>query len=510
LKAFTDAEEVMNTRVWRVGAIAVAFALGGCGDSTDEGPEPVAIELLDGDAQDGSAGAALAAPLRVVVTDEFGDPVSGVEVTWSVTAGGGSITPESSTDASGIAEAAFTLGPANGEHRATAAAAGLAGSPVEFIAIAGGIVPPPTEITLASVTPAPAGAVFIHDMFVRDGLAFVFAWNAGVRIYDVGNGMNGGSPTSPQLVGSLITSANGLPCVCVHNGWWFHSPGSGTRYLFLGQEAPGSVGSGSTGDIHVVDVSNPSAPVEVASYRHPDQPDVGGTLRPVGVHNFWMDEANEILYAAFYNGGVVALDVSGTLSGDLSSRVIASVRPGGAGTYTWGVQLANGSLYAIDMLNGLYQLRLEGNAIEVLSGGDNVPGQISSDLWVTGTHAYTGTWGNSDDLHVWTLDGTGAPSLTNTVSVAGTGTISDVEVSPDGSWLALTAEYGPNAGLHLYSLANPGAPTFLDRYLVASANGGLHTGTIAEIGGRTYVFAARDPAPDGPALVILDVTDVIP
>ena len=64
-----------------------------------------------------------------------------------------------------------------------------------------------------------------------------------------------------------------------------------------------------------------------------------------------------MLYAAYYNGGVVALDVSGQLAGDLSSRLIAEIRPGGAGdTYTWGVQLAGGSLYAIDMLSGLWQL----------------------------------------------------------------------------------------------------------------------------------------------------------
>ena len=507
----------MTNRILRAGVLVATLALGGCGDSTGEGPVPVAIELLDGNGQDGSTGAALAAPLRVVVTDELGDSAPGVDVTWSVTAGGGSITPESTTDANGIAAATFTLGPANGEHRAEAAVAGLDGSPVEFTAVAGGIVPPPPgAITLASVTPAPAGAVFIHDMFVRDGLVFVFAWNAGVIIYDVGNGMAGGSPAVPQQVGVRIPSTAGLPCACVHNGWWFHNPNTGEKkYLFLGQEGPGSVGTSSTGDIHVLDVTDLSNPVEVASYHHPDVPDGTGTPRTVGVHNFWMDEANEILYAAFYNGGVVALDVSGTLSGDLTGRVIASVRPGGAGgTYTWGVQLSNGSLYAIDMLTGLYQLELNGTDLDVVSGGNNVQERFSSDLWVHGAHAYTGTWGlraePGNALKVWTLDAGGAPSLANTVTLTGISTVSDVEVSADGSWLALTAEYVPNAGLHIFSLAALADPVFLDRYLVASPNGGLHTGTIAEIAGRTYVFAARDPAPGGPALVILDVTDVIP
>ena len=47
----------------------------------------------------------------------------------------------------------------------------------------------------------------IHDTYVRDGLAFVFAWNTGVIIYDVGNGMSGGSPSSPVEVGRLVTGA---------------------------------------------------------------------------------------------------------------------------------------------------------------------------------------------------------------------------------------------------------------------------------------------------------------
>ncbi|MBA3521148.1 MAG: hypothetical protein H0T90_01410 [Gemmatimonadales bacterium] len=191
----------------------------------------------------------------------------------------------------------------------------------------------------------------IHDTYVRDGLAFVFAWDTGVIIYDVGNGIRGGSPASPEEVSRLVTAAGEAPSPAVHNGWWFHNPNTGERrYLFIGQEGPGTIGSRASGDLHVVDVSDLANPRQVASLR----------IAGAGAHNFWMDEEAEILYAAFYNAGVVALDVSGTLSGDLTSRVIGQVAPGGAGnTYTWGVQLAGGSLYASDMLSGLWQLRLE-------------------------------------------------------------------------------------------------------------------------------------------------------
>jgi hypothetical protein len=207
-----------------------------------------------------------------------------------------------------------------------------------------------SAITNAATVPIPPN-YGVHDSFVRDGLAFVFAWDTGVIIYDVGNGIGGGSPTSPVEVSRLATDGGEVDHPAVHNGWWFHNPVTQEkRYLFIGQEGPGLVGSDASGDIHVVDVSDLANPQEVASF----------TIPGAGAHNFWMDEPNQILYAAYYNGGVVALDVSGTLSGDLGDRVLERIEPGGEGnTYTWSVMLANGSLYASDMLSGLWQLSIE-------------------------------------------------------------------------------------------------------------------------------------------------------
>lgn len=197
-------------------------------------------------------------------------------------------------------------------------------------------------ITEASATPIPDNYC-IHDTFVRDGYAFVFAWNSGLYIFDVGNGSNGGSPTDPKLVSHTLGFGGST-----HNGWWFWNPTNGEKkYLFIGEEGPGQVGASSSGDIHVVDVSDLAAPVEVGHYH----------MAGAGTHNFWMDEPAQRLYAAYYNGGVVALDVSGTLSGNLASREIGQVRPGGPGnTYIWGVMLYQGSLYATDMVSGFWQL----------------------------------------------------------------------------------------------------------------------------------------------------------
>jgi hypothetical protein len=381
----------------------------------------------------------------------------------------------------------------------TAASAGLTGSPVAFSETV------TLGVTLTATIPIPAN-YGLHDQFVRGGIAFLCAWNTGLLIYDVGGGGTGGTPAVPKLIGSVITNANGVSGgPSVHNAWWYWPPNNGAKkYVFVGQEGPSS-----TGDIHVVDVTDMAHPVEVAYYH---MSGLGAPVDSAGVHNFWVDEVNEILYAAYYNGGVVALNVSGTLVGNLASREIARIRPGGLGnTLTWGVQLYNGSLYATDMLSGFWQLKLVGGAFQAF-GGNNVPERLSSDQWVANGFAYSGTWGTragrpGNALKIWQLNGTGLPVLVDSIITTGIGTVSDVEVSADGRMLMFSAENGPNTGVYFYSLvANPARPTLIGSYPVAA---GVHTATFAEINGRRYVFATKNPA-GGPALLILDVTPINP
>lgn len=217
-----------------------------------------------------------------------------------------------------------------------------------------------------------------------------------------------------------------------------------------------------------------------------------------------------MLYAAYYNGGIVALDVSGTLTGDLASREIARIRPGGVDTYTWGVQYHNGSLYATDMVSGFYQLTRTGGAFTVAGGGNNVPERFGSDQWVHGTTAYSGTWGTRSGVRgnavkIWALGASGAPTLVDSIVTADIGTVSDVEVSADGTLLMFSAEGGTGSGLYFYGLTNPRRPTFITRYGVPS---GIHTATFATIGGRRYVFAMKSSG--SPAVLILDATNLTP
>jgi hypothetical protein len=461
------------------------------------GSGPYTVAVFAGSGQSSTPNATLVTPLAVTVTDQSGHPVAGIGVTWAIATGGGSVAPTTSnTDASGHASTIFTLGPADGSQSVRAVVS--AGTDTAILVATAGNTSQSVPLLIASV-PTPSGATFDHDTYVRDGLAFAFMWNAGVRIYDVGNGMKGGSPANPVLVGSLITNLNGVSSPDVHNGWWFHNPVTGeNKYLFIGQEGPGAVGASSSGDIHIVDVSNLAAPVEVGFIHIPG----------AGTHNFWMDEANQTLYAAYYNAGVVKIDVSGTLSGDMSSRVVKQVQPGGAGnTYVWGVMLANGTLYATDMLSGFWAL--DPNTLATKGGGNNVPERFGSDQWVFGSYAYSGTWGARSTLgnavKVWSLDGNGVPTLADSIIIPNITTISDVAVTPDGKALVITAEGGSGNGLYVFDRSNPLQPTLAGMYPVAV---GLHTGEVAVINGRTYVFAARDPSQQ--EMDIFDITGVVP
>jgi hypothetical protein len=202
------------------------------------------------------------------------------------------------------------------------------------------------------------GRPFLHDVFVRDGLLFTALWHDGLTIWDIGGGGRGGTPSAPVQVGNVQT-VNGY----VHNVAWVHLPnGGGKRYAWVGEEGPGSVvGGTASGDVHVVDVTDLSQPREVAFY----------TVPGAGVHNFAVDEANGVLYAAYYNAGIRAFDVRGDLGAcdashkapdgrcDLAKagRVLASTlatRP--EPVYVWGVALEGSSLYASDMWNGLWKL----------------------------------------------------------------------------------------------------------------------------------------------------------
>lgn len=117
----------------------LAIGCGGGGDGT--GPTPGSISVSAGNNQVGAAGAALAESLAVIVRDQGGVAMAGVNVTFAVTAGGGSVSPASrQTDASGIAKTRRTLGPNAGTQTTSATAGSLAPAPFSAVSQINGAV----------------------------------------------------------------------------------------------------------------------------------------------------------------------------------------------------------------------------------------------------------------------------------------------------------------------------------------------------------------------------------
>jgi len=220
-------------------------------------------------------------------------------------------------------------------------------------------------------TPRPSAGRTLHDIDVKDGLAYLSYWNDGLVTLDVGNGMKGGSPENPKLVSQLKYDLNALYReVEAVGGPGFirgtHTAWRAGKYVFVGDEVfsakprptegGGVIGLGRAyGRLHVVDVSDIANPRVVAHYEPKD----GGT------HNVWV--AGDTLYLGDYQGGLRVLDISGELRGDLlrQGREIAHVVTGDKqgmvpnASNAWGAIYRDGYIYVPDINSGLWIVKVD-------------------------------------------------------------------------------------------------------------------------------------------------------
>jgi len=200
---------------------------------------------------------------------------------------------------------------------------------------------------------------YVHDVDVKDGLAYLSYWNDGLVIIDVGNGIKGGSPEHPQFVSQLRFNYSEL----YGPGWLAgaHSVFRYKNYVFLGDEVfpaqydlTDKARIPTKGVVHVVDVSDILNPRKVAEYDVPEE----------GAHNMWVE--NDVMYIGYYSGGARAVDVSGELRGNLyrQGREMARLWTGDAKgfrpniPFAWGAQPHKGLIYFNDIHTGLWVTKL--------------------------------------------------------------------------------------------------------------------------------------------------------
>lgn len=200
----------------------------------------------------------------------------------------------------------------------------------------------------------------IHDVWIQDGIAYSSNWGDGIVAVDIGSNTSadmpgaGGSPSNPVPLGSYK-----YPSGWNHAAFPFKSKSTGDFYVAAGDEAfPYGLDfegpNRAAGYVHFVKFDGWDSPEEVARYEVPE----------AGSHNYWIED--DILYAAFYNGGLRIVDISGELMGDLyqQGREIALFLPRDKNAaipnapFTWGPQPYKGLIYLSDWNSGIWAIRV--------------------------------------------------------------------------------------------------------------------------------------------------------
>ena len=113
-------------------------------------PVPTVLSIVSGDNQEGMIGEALANSFVIEARDQYDKPMTGVMVTFAVTAGGGSLSATTAmTDVHGRAESTLTLGSEPGTYRVEVSVEGISQT-VAFNAEANLPPPEPTSLSIVS------------------------------------------------------------------------------------------------------------------------------------------------------------------------------------------------------------------------------------------------------------------------------------------------------------------------------------------------------------------------
>jgi hypothetical protein len=216
----------------------------------------------------------------------------------------------------------------------------------------------------------------IHDVWIEDGVAYSSNWSDGVQLVDIGGVTagwpfrklgdaasaeisqirGGGSPSNPvQFAGYEYPSGWN------HAAFPFKSRSTKKFFVLAGDEAfpyglhvREKTPSVAAGWLHFIDFTDIKNPKETARYEVPE----------AGTHNLWVED--DVLYVAYYNGGLRVVDISGELMGDLyrQGREIASFKPMHNDAVipnapmVWGPQPYKGLIYFADMNSGLWAVKL--------------------------------------------------------------------------------------------------------------------------------------------------------
>jgi alpha-tubulin suppressor-like RCC1 family protein len=147
---------------------------------------------LSGDRQSAVVGTTLALPLTIGVADRFGNPVAAQRIHWQASGDGWLSDTATFSGVDGSGQVTWRLGSTAGEQVIEASVAGLAGSPVRFVATAGAGVPAAVRRVAGDGQTAPVGTKLATAV-------------AAQLVDQFGNGIPG------QHLNWIVTAGGGLP-----------------------------------------------------------------------------------------------------------------------------------------------------------------------------------------------------------------------------------------------------------------------------------------------------------
>ncbi|MEM7414134.1 MAG: Ig-like domain-containing protein [Gemmatimonadota bacterium] len=213
----------------------------------------------------------------------------------------------------------------------------------------------------------------VHDVWVHDGLAYSAEWGTGVVVVDVGNGRYGGSIEEPVFVTSFPLTTGSTHAVFPYyqestgrfllivgdervqrRGLAWEGTGPDHRQQYDPETGTGGYPRATSGYTQIVDFSDPMNPVQLARYE----------VSEYGTHNMWVED--DVLYQAYYEGGVRMVDISGDLMGNLYTQgremaVYKAYDPLGYipnSAAAWGVMPWKGNIFFADINSGMWAVKM--------------------------------------------------------------------------------------------------------------------------------------------------------
>ena len=212
----------------------------------------------------------------------------------------------------------------------------------------------------------------LHDLWVHNGIAYSAQGGVGTVVVDVGNGKYGGTIEKPKLITTYNVNSG-------HEIFPYFQKSTGKVYLFIGDEemsrtgrvwegtnysgelrnptgpVRGGIAQTSGGYTHIIDFTDPLNPLPVGRYH----------LEDYGSHDIIVED--DVLYQAYYDGGVRVVDVSGELMGNLydQGREIAVFKPYDPQGFTANAPFVmnampwKGHVFFTDFNSGLWAGKLE-------------------------------------------------------------------------------------------------------------------------------------------------------